>query len=246
MSRPRVVIAGAGFGGLWAARGLAGKDVDVVLVDRNNYHTFFPLLYQVAAAELVPTDIAYPVRSIFRRSANVDVRMAEVTGLDTEARRLHTSRGPIEYDRMVLALGSVPHYFGVAGAAEHAFALRWMDDAIPLRHHVLTRFELAAGTDDPIERRRLLTFAVVGGGPTGIEFSGALAELIHGPLLRDYPGIDPDEVQVVLLEAMDRVLSGMPDKLGRWAIERLRRRRVKVRLGVMVEEVRRGSVRLLG
>lgn len=244
--RPRVVVAGAGFGGLWAARTLAGKEVDVVLVDRNNYHTFFPLLYQVAAAELVPSDIAYPVRSIFRSAGNVEVRMARVTGLDPEARVLQTSTGPLEYDALVLALGSIPHFFGVKGAKEHAFSLRWMDDAIPLRHHILTRFEAAAATDDPALRRRLLTVAVVGGGPTGVEFAGALAELVHGPLRRDYPTLDPDEVSVVLLEATDRVLTGMPPALGRFAIQRLRRRRVKVRTGVPVDEVGEGWVRLAG
>ena len=142
-ARPKVVIVGAGFGGLWAARALSRGPADVVLVDRNNYHTFFPLLYQVAAAELVPTDIAYPVRSIFRGALNVEVRMAEVVGVDSAARRVDTSEGPLDYDHLVLAMGSVPHYFGVEGAAEHSFPLRWMDDAIPLRHHILTRFEKA-------------------------------------------------------------------------------------------------------
>lgn len=244
--RLRVVVAGAGFGGLWVARTLAGRNADVVLVDRNNYHTFFPLLYQVAAAELVPSDIAYPVRSIFRGAGNVEVRMAHVTGLDPAARVLETSTGPLAYDALVLALGSVPHFFGVKGAEAHAFPLRWMEDAVPLRHHILTRFERAAATDDPHVRRRLLTVAVVGGGPTGVEFSGALAELVYGPLLRDYPGIHPDEASVVLLEAMDRVLAGMPASLGAFAADRLRKRRVKVRLGVRVEEVTPDSVRLAG
>lgn len=237
-------MAGAGFGGLWAARALAGTSADVVLVDRNNYHTFFPLLYQVAAAELVPADIAYPVRAIFRDAANVEVRMGEVKGLDLEGRTLETSSGPLPYDVLVLALGSVPHWFGVEGAAEHAFPLRWMDDAIPLRHHVLTCFEAAAGSGDPELRRRLLTFAVVGGGPTGVEFAGALAELIHGPMRRDYPGLATEEVSVVLLEAADRLLGGMPDRLGAYAADRLRRRRVDVRAGVPVQAVEPHAVRL--
>ncbi len=237
---------GAGFGGLWCARSLARTPAEVVLVDRNNYHTFFPLLYQVAAAELVPTDIAYPVRSIFRGASNVHVRMAEVRWLDVAKRRLATSAGHLDYDVLVLAMGSVPHFFGVEGAAEHAFPLRWMEDAIPLRRHILTRFEAAATTQDPIIRRRQLTFGVVGGGPTGVEFSGALAELIYGPLLRDYPGIHPDEVAVVLLEASDRLLTGMPKRLGVYAAERLRRRRVRVRLGVRVDSVGPGSVLLNG
>jgi NADH:quinone reductase (non-electrogenic) len=200
----------------------------------------------VAAAELGPGDIAYPVRAIFRRASNVEVRMADVTGLDAEARTLHTSAGPLAYDHLVLALGSVPHYFGVEGAAEHAFPLRWMDDAIPLRHHVLACFEAAAAEPDPVRRRGLLTFAVVGGGPTGVEFAGALAELIHGPLLPDYPGIDARGVGVVLLEAGDRLLSTMPPPLGAYAATRLRRRRVDARLGERVEAVHADRVVLAG
>jgi NADH dehydrogenase len=246
VARPHVVIAGAGFGGLWTARALAGGAIDVTLVDRNNYHTFFPLLYQVAAAELVPTDIAYPVRSILRGADNVQVRMAEVEGLDLTGRRLCTSTGDLDYDTLVLALGSVPNYFGVEGAPEHAFPLRWMSDAIPLRHHVLTRFELAATTRDPFVRRRLLTFAIVGGGPTGVEFAGALAELVYGPLHRDYPTLDLDEVAVVVLEAGERLLGGMPARLGAYAADRLRRRRVRVRLGMPVESLQGGSVILAG
>jgi NADH:ubiquinone reductase (H+-translocating) len=236
---------GAGFGGLWAARGLSNRPVQVTLLDRNNYHTFFPLLYQVAAAELVPTDIAHPVRSIFRRARNVTVRMAEMTGLDVEARTVLTGRGPVPYDYLVLALGSEPSFFGVEGAAEHAFPLRWMDDAVPLRHHVLTRFE-AATTADPARRARLLTFVVVGGGPTGVEYAGALSELIFGPLLKDFPDVAADEVRIELVEAFDSLLRGMPAKLARYAAERLARRRVSVRLGATVAAVEATAVRLVG
>ncbi len=242
---PRVVIVGAGFGGLWAARGLSNGPVEVTLLDRNNYHTFFPLLYQVAAAELVPTDIAHPVRSMFRRAPNVTVRMAEMTGLDLDAREVHTSGGPYRYDHLVLALGSEPSFFGVEGAAEHAFPLRWMDDAVPLRHHVLTRFE-AATTADPGRRSRLLSFVVVGGGPTGVEYAGALSELIFGPLLEDFPDVAADEVRIELVEAFDSLLRGMPAKLAQYATDRLARRRVNVRLGATVESVEATSVRLAG
>lgn len=243
--RPRVVIVGAGFGGLWAARTLANRPVDVTLIDRNNYHTFFPLLYQVAAAELVPTDIAYPIRSIFRRAPNVHVRLAEMCGLDLDARVVYTDRGRLGYDALVIAIGSEPAYFGVEGADEHAFPLRWMSDAIPLRHHVLTRFE-AALSAEPHERRRLLTFAVVGGGPTGVEYAGALSELVHGPLLRDFPGIASEDVRIVVLEGGQRLLAGMPEPLGRYALDRLARRKVRVRLGALVEAVEHGAVRLTG
>ncbi len=245
MPRPRVVIVGAGFGGLWAARGLAKRPVDVILVDRNNYHTFFPLLYQVAAAELVPTDIAHPVRSIFRRSSNVEVRMAELVGLDLEGRRVLTDHDVIAYDYLVLALGSEPRFFGVEGAEEHAFPLRWMHDAIPLRHHVLTRFEAAAAAR-PEHRRRLLTFVVVGGGPTGVEYAGALAELVYGPLLKDFPTVRPDDVRIELIEASGSLLAGMPEELSAYAQERLGRRRVSVRLDATVEAVLADQVRLAG
>ena len=245
MSTPRVVIVGAGFGGLWVARGLANRPVDVTLVDRNNYHTFFPLLYQVAAAELVPTDIAYPVRSIFRRARNVEVRMTEMTDLDLTEREVVTASGRVGYDYLVLALGSEPAFFGVPGAEEHAFPLRWMSDAVPLRHHVLTRFE-AAVTCERERRRQLLTFVVVGGGPTGVEYAGALSELVFGPLLEDFPGIEPEEIGIELVEAGDRLLAGMPPKLGQYALERLRRRRVSVRLGDGVESVEAECVRLSG
>ncbi|MGE0158947.1 MAG: NAD(P)/FAD-dependent oxidoreductase [Gemmatimonadales bacterium] len=244
MARPRVVVVGAGFGGLWAARGLANRAVDVTLVDRNNYHTFFPLLYQVAAAELGPTDIAHPVRSMFRRARNVTIRMAEMTSLDLAGRSVLTDHGPLPYDHLVLALGSESNFFGVPGAAEHAFPLRWMDDAVPLRHHVLTCFETAAATSDPERRRRLLTFAVVGGGPTGVEYAGALSELVFGPLLKDFLGIAPDEVRIELLEASDTLLRGMPDKLARYALNRLTRRRVNVRLSCAVENVEADCARL--
>lgn len=234
---PRVLIVGAGFGGLWAARHLAGKPVEVLLVDRNNYHTFLPLLYQVAAAELGPSEIAYPIRSIFRGASNVHFRMSEVRGLDLDGRRAETPEGALPYDHLILALGSVPHFFGTQGAAEHAFPLRTMDEAVPLRHQVLTRFEAAAQEEDPQARRRLLTFQVVGGGPTGVEFAGALAELVYGPLERDYPAIDTSEVRIVLLEARERLLTGMPEALGAYAERRLRSRGVEVRTGALVGRV---------
>jgi NADH dehydrogenase len=245
MELPRVVIVGAGFGGLWAARGLVRRRAHVTLIDRNNYHTFFPLLYQVAAAELGPSDIAHPVRSIFRRARNVDVRMTEMVGLDLDAGEVLTGIGPIAYDYLVLALGSEPSFFGVPGAADHAFPLRWMSDAVPLRHHVLSCFE-AAMTAEPARRARLLTFVVVGGGPTGVEYSGALSELIFGPLLEDFPGIRREEVRIELVEASSRLLGGMPEKLSTYARERLGRRRVRVRLGVAVEAVHGEHVRLGG
>lgn len=244
----RVVVCGAGFGGLWAARKFAGEPgVEVLLLDRNNYHTFYPLLYQVAAAELGPTDIAYPVRSILRSAPNVHFRMAEVCALDLERRVLTTSLGQeVGYEQLILSLGSVPNFFGVEGAAEHAFTLREMDHAIPLRHHILSRFETAVYEAHPERRRRLLTFVIVGGGPTGVEYAGALAELIHGPLLRDYPMIHADEVEVILVEALDGLLTGMDEELGTYARDRLESRRVEVRTGAMATRVGPDRIELKG
>ncbi|TVP76139.1 MAG: NAD(P)/FAD-dependent oxidoreductase [Gemmatimonadales bacterium] len=244
--RPRVVVAGAGFAGLWAVQKLDGEDVDVVLLDRQNYHTFLPLLYQVAAAELGPTEIAYPVRSILRKAKNVTFRMGEITEVDPGERIVRTSTDELSYDHLVLAMGATTHFFGVEGAAKHAFPLRAMDEAVPLRHHVLSCFEAAAHEEDADRRRRLLTFAVVGGGPTGVEFSGALAELVHGPLQRDYPMLDMDQVRIVLLEAMDRVLGGMPEGLSDYARDRLERRKVEVRLDTPVEGVEATRIHLAG
>jgi NADH dehydrogenase len=171
--------------------------------------------------------------------------MAEMTGLDLEGRAVLTETGRVEYDCLVLALGSEPGFFGVPGAAEHAFPLRWMSDAIPLRHHVLNRFEVAV-TADAEARRRLLTFVVVGGGPTGVEYAGALSELVFGPLLEDFPDVSADEVRIELVELGDRLLGSMPPVLSRYAADRLTSRNVSVRLGVAVEAVEKHAVRLGG
>lgn len=242
--RPRVVIVGAGFGGLWAARHLVRAPVDVLLIDRHNFHTFFPLLYQVAAAELEAPAIVYPVRAILRKCPNVDFHMAEVTGLDLERRLVFTDGEAIPYDYLLVATGSAPHYFHVPGAAEHAFPLKTLEQAIALRNHIVACFERAARERDPHRRRRALTFLIVGGGATGVEFAGALAELIHGPLRRDYPRLDLSEVSVMVVEATDSLLAGLPAKLGRYAARRLRKMGIEVRLGAPVTRVQSDSVAL--
>ena len=234
--RKRIVIVGAGFGGLWAARELAGEDLDVLLVDRNNFHTFYPLLYQVGASELEPADIARPVRAIFGEDRGVDFLMAEVTGVDLSGRRVLTDRGEVAYDRLVLAPGSTPRFFGIPGAEDHAFPLRSMEDALTLRNHVLARFEAAVRLTGAA-RERALRFVIVGGGPTGVEFAGAFCELIAGPLARDFADPAPEQARVILLEATDRILGGMPEPLGDYALQRLRDMGIDVRLSTAVEEV---------
>ena len=233
----RIVVIGAGFGGLWAVRRFVSHGIGVTLIDRNNYHTFFPLLYQVAAAELGPSEIAYPIRSLFRRHPLVDFRRANVHNIDLNARIVEAGESRLEYDYLVMAPGSVPDFFEVEGAARHAFPLRTMDDAIPLRYHVLNCFERAAQTSGSSTRESLLRFVIVGGGPTGVEYAGALAELIYGPLLKDFGSIARDEVDIRLLEGGERLLAGMPPRLQEYAHVRLERRGVQVLTGSRVVEV---------
>ena len=241
---PRVVVVGAGFGGLWATLELAKSSADVLLVDRHNYHTFLALLYQVAAAELDAGQIAYPVRGIVRRLPNVRFAMAEVVGVDTAKQVVETDGPALPYDYLLLSPGSVPRYFGVPGAQDHAFPLKTLEQGITLRNHILSCFERAIYVSDSERRRMLMTFAIVGGGATGVEFAGALAELIRGPLVKDYRSLNLGEVRVVLLEASDRLLPGMPEPLQAYAIERLRHMGVEVRLQTPVSLVAPDSVTL--
>lgn len=241
--RLRVVIVGAGFGGLWALRSLAQSGTEVLVIDSNDYHTFFPLLYQVAAAEIEPEEIVFPIRKLIRKQQNAQFLMDEVLAVDFKAHLVKTRTRVINYDFLILALGSTSYFFGLPGAAEHAFPLRTMEQAIALRNHILQCFEQATYESDP-NKQRLQTFVVVGGGPTGVEFSGALAELVYGPLKKDYYGLDPHRVRVVLLEAMDRLLPGLPAKLGQYAEKRLEKMGVEVHVGAAVKEIAEDTVLL--
>ena len=244
--KPGFVVVGAGFGGLWAVKRLAAAGVPVTLIDQRNYHTFFPLLYQVAAAELGPTSIGYPVRSALRDMSHVRFRLGRVGGVDLQGRRVLLDDGAEEpYRTLLLSLGSVTHFFGVSGAEEHAFPLRWMNDALELRRHILTRFELAARRQGE-ERRRALTFIIVGGGATGVEFAGALAELVFGPVLADFPEFLPWDPRIVLVEGQDRVLGSMHPELSAYAASRLESRGVELRLGAQVGSVDVRGVSLEG
>jgi NADH dehydrogenase len=242
--RPRVVIVGAGFAGLWAARALAHRPVDVLLLDRNNFHMFLPLLYQVAAAELESEDVAYPVRSILQSFPNVEFAMSEVKGIDPVARTVRTAEDRIPFDFLVLASGSATHFFGVSGAAERSFPLKTLPEAIALRNHILRSFERAARETDRDRRRSLLTFVIVGGGATGVEYGGALVELIRGPLRKDFPSLDFREVKVLVIEARDGLLPGLPGALRAYARKRMVQKGVEVRLGTTVSGVTGGGVLL--
>jgi NADH dehydrogenase len=246
-SRPRVVVIGAGFGGLYAAKALAGKPVDVLVIDRNNYHTFAPLLYQVATSGLEPEEIAAPVRSIIRRGGNVSYLMGEVTRVNAEERCVYARQDgteqPHRYDYLILAPGSVTSYFGLADVQARAFGLKSLKEAISLRNHVLSMFERAAGEPDAAQRASLLTFVIVGGGPTGLELSGALSELFQQVLRKDYPRLDVrKEARVILIEATDRLLAPFPEALQRSAKRQLERIGVEVMLNKAVAQATEDAV----
>jgi len=240
---PRVVIIGAGFGGLRAARALAHLPFNVTLIDRNNYHTFLPLLYQVAAAELEPEEIIYPVRSILRPLPNVSFLMAEVSRIDFGRRVAETNATPVSYDYLIVAPGSTTNFFGLQGA-EHAYPLKSLDEAIRLRNQILCCFERAAVLSDPEQRRKALSFVIVGGGPTGVEFAGALAELLRGPLRKDYSKLGLRDSKVILLEAAETLLGGLPRRLAVYALDRLCRMGVDVRLNAAVSRIEADAVHL--
>jgi len=239
-ARPRVVIVGAGFGGLAAARELADADVDVLMINRTNYHGFWPLLYQVATAGLEPESIAYPVRAILRRYRNADFLLAEVNGVDFEQRAVLTDVGPVMYDYLVLAAGSTTNFFGNERFERYTLGMKDLDEAQRLRNHILTCFEHAVAETDPARRAALLTFVVVGGGPTGVELAGAFIELIRHVMRKDYPMLDVCQAHVVLVEATDRVLATFPESLQRAALDRLQRMGVDVRLSAPVADTRPG------
>jgi NADH:ubiquinone reductase (H+-translocating) len=237
--RRHVVVVGAGFGGLEVAKTLGGKPaVRVTLIDRRNYHLFVPFLYQVATATLSPADVARPIRSILSRYANVEVLLGEVTGVDTAARRvLMGGHAAVGYDDLVIATGSGQSYFGHGEWARHAPGLKTIEDAREIRGRLPMAFERAEMADDPGERRRLMTVVLVGGGPTGVEMAGAVAELVRQTLRREFRHIRPDSARIILLEALPRLLTPFPEALAEFAKRRLERRGVELRLGTPVEGV---------
>ena len=231
----RVVIVGVGFGGLRAACVLAGKGVEVLLIDRQNYHLFQPLLYQVATASLEQESIAYPVRAMVRRWEGASFRLTEVCGADFDKRSLFTAEGPVDYDYLILAAGSVTNFFGQESIRRHAYDLKMLSHAVELRNQVLGSFERASKTSDPERRRALLTFVIVGGGPTGVEFAGALQELIRYVLAKDYPELQFAETRILLVEATDRLLAAFPEDLQRYTLQKLRQMGVEVFLNTRVK-----------
>ena len=242
--RPRVVIVGAGFGGLQAAQSVANKQVEVILIDRNNYHTFIPLLYQVATAQLAPEQVAVPIRTLLRRLPNTHFIQAEVEQIDYQAKIVKTNRDTITYDFLILATGSRSQFMGVIGAKELAFPLKTLNHAIKLRNHLLNCFEQAEIESDLLKRQQLLTIAIVGGGATGVELAGALVELIVDALQRDYPRLNPQEVTLILIQSGYRPIAEFPKSLGDYTAKKLRRLGVKVMLQSKVERVTSDGIEL--
>jgi NADH dehydrogenase len=229
--KPRIVIVGAGFGGLAVAQSLRRFEADITLIDRQNHHLFQPLLYQVATAGLSPADIAWPVRYLMRRQPNTRVLMGEVQGVDPARKVVTLDAGPIAYDCLVLATGATHGYFGRDEWARHAPGLKTLDDATAIRRRLLVAFERAEMASNPEECARLLTIVIVGGGPTGVELAGAVAELARRALARDFRAIDPRGTRVILVEAGPRLLANFPEALSKYTAHALARLGVEVRLG---------------
>ena len=244
--RPRIVIVGAGFGGLSAATALRRADADITVIDRHNHHLFQPLLYQVATAALSPADIAAPIRSILGRQANTRVMLGAVTGIDSAGRAVLIGERRVPYDYLVIATGARDAYFGHDEWAAATSALKTIEDARLMRRRILMAFELAEDSDDDAERWRLLTFVIIGGGPTGVELAGALAELSRASLARDFRRIDPKSARIVLVEGGPRLLPSFPASLSERAARALTRLGVEVRLGVPVTACDRDGVTLDG
>lgn len=236
--RKRVVVIGAGFGGMAAVQALKHVDADITLVDRTNHHLFQPLLYQVATAALSPAEIATASRALLRRFHNATVLMAEVTGVDRSARMVRLANGlQLPYDYLVLATGAAYSFFGHDEWAAYTHVLKTLDDALSIREQLLSAFEWAEESTDPSQVKRLLTFAVIGGGPTGVELAGTMAELARSTLVRDFKRIDPRSARIVLCEAGSRLLSAFPQHLSDYSLKALRALGVEVRLGEAVHEI---------
>ena len=240
--KPRVVIVGGGFGGLYAARALRKAKVQITLVDRRNHHLFQPLLYQVATAALSPANIAVALRRVLRGQQNVEVVLGEATQLDLKARKVVLRDGALDYDYLVVATGATHSYFGHGEWEAFAPGLKTLEDAVEIRRRVLLAYELAEREPDPARRTALLTFVVVGAGPTGVELAGALAEIARHVLARDFRHIDPASARIVLVEAGPRVLPAFAPELSAAAQRRLERMGVQVLLGRPVTGIDAGGV----
>lgn len=242
MNKPKIIILGGGFAGIECGKALKKADSEVLLIDRQNHHLFQPLLYQVASAGLAAPEIAHPIRSIFRDQENMTVRMDEVTGIDLKKKTVALGDETISYDYLVIALGVRTGYFGNDEWAPFARGLKSLDDATAMRRDILHAFEEAEVCEDPEERERLMTIGVIGGGPTGVELAGAFAELCRHVLQRDFRHIDTDKARIVLVEAVDRLLTMYDEDLSDYTKRSLEEMGVTVKLGCPVKELREGEI----
>lgn len=238
----RVVIVGGGFGGLYAAQALAKAPLQVTLIDRRNFHLFQPLLYQVATGGLSPANIAAPIRAVLKRQRNARVLLGEVISFDLQTRNVVLRDGREPYDTLIVAAGSRHHYFGHPQWEQYAPGLKSIEDATNIRRRILTAFERAERSADEAERRALLTFVIVGGGPTGVELAGAVAEVAHHTLRGNFRSIDPSQAAILLVEGLDRILSSYPAKLSARAVKSLHKLGVSVRTGTVVTDVQADRV----
>ena len=240
--RPHIVIVGGGFGGLYAARALGRADLQITLVDRRNHHLFQPLLYQVATAGLSPGDIAYPIRSVLRKQRNARVLLAEAVSIDTRTKTLHLRDDKLRYDFLILATGAGHAYFGHDEWEASAPGLKNLEDALEIRRRILLAFERAERERDTVKRHALLTFIIVGGGPTGVELAGAIAEIARHVMISDFRTINPKEARITLVEAGPRVLAAFPEELSTAAERALGRLGVEVLTHCAVTAVESGWV----
>jgi NADH dehydrogenase len=241
---PHIVIIGAGFAGLETARGLANAQVRITLIDKHNHHLFQPLLYQVAIAGLLPSQIAHPVRTIFRKQKNLTFQMGEVSGINFDEKYVKLDGSVIAYDYLVLAVGGRTNFFGFDSIEKAGFQLKDLDTAVKTRNHLLSMFEQASKEGDPEKRKALLTFVIVGGGPTGVETAGALAELITHVMRKDFPNLNLNEAHVVLLEAAGNLLGAYPPELRQATSRLLKKKRVDIRLNSKLESYNGQEVKL--
>lgn len=244
--KPRVVIIGGGFGGLAVAMNLRKADVEVVLIDRHNYHLFQPLLYQVATAGLSPADIAAPIRAVLHRNKNTRVLLGEVERIDREKRRVYLEDGEVDYDFLVLAAGMQNNFFGNDTWNEHAIGLKSVDEALDIRKTMLMSFEAAEYETDPVELQKLLTFVVVGGGPTGVEMAGAISEIAREVMASDFRNIRTDSTRIILIEGQERLLGAFSEASSQSAREQLESRGVEIMLDTFVEDITEDGVTAKG
>ncbi|MEM7760507.1 MAG: NAD(P)/FAD-dependent oxidoreductase [Cyanobacteria bacterium P01_A01_bin.40] len=242
--KPKIVIIGAGFAGLRAVQNLARIDAEILLIDRNSYHTFIPLLYQVATGFIPPKTVAYPIKKYLPSAANIHFFQAEVLGIDFDNKIISTDRDNIIYDYLIIATGSQTKFLGVEGAPEHTYPLRTLKDAITLRDRISSHLERAVTCTNWERRQQLLTFTIVGGGATGVELAGALGELVAAILPQEYPELDHREVKIILIHSRDRLLADFPTHLGNYTGRQLRRRGVKIHFQTRVGSAMAGAVEL--